>query len=172
MNDPIVLGKFGSTYGVRGWIKVYSFTDPTENLQNYPDWQVKFKGNWQPLAIEDKKKHGEILIIKIRGIDSPEEVHKYTNCLIGILPKDLPVLPLGEYYWSQLEGLKVVTLQGDYLGKVDHLLDTEGANDVIVVVDQEGQEHLIPYLKSVVKSIDLNTAVMVVDWELDLDSDA
>lgn len=172
MPNPIVLGKFGSTYGVRGWIKVYSYTDPSDNLQTYPNWQVKFKGAWQPLPVEGKKKHGNILIAKIRGIESPEEVHKYTNCLIGVYPHDLPALAPGEYYWSQLEGLTVTTASGQTLGKIDHLLSTEGSNDVMVVIDADGRECLIPYLKSVVLAVDLDTKQMRVDWELDADVDA
>lgn len=172
MSDPIVLGKFGSTYGVRGWIKVYSYTDPVDNLETYSPWQVKFKGAWQTLPIEGKKKHGNILIVKVRGIETPEEVHKYTNCLIGVYPHDLPALAPGEYYWTQLEGLRVLTKAGQELGKIDHLLSTEGANDVMVVIDDEGREHLIPYLKSVVMAVNLEAKEILVEWDLDADDHA
>jgi 16S rRNA processing protein RimM len=166
-STPLVLGKFGAPYGVRGFIKVYSYTEPTDNLMNYPNWYVKYKGQWQTLAVDSVKKHGAILIAKIKNIDSPEDVHKYTNSLIGVMQAELPELAPGEYYWAQLEGLTVKNAQGKVLGVIDHLLETEGANDVMVVRNQDGVEHLIPYLKSILLNIDLKSGEMQVDWDPD-----
>ncbi|OGO93755.1 MAG: hypothetical protein A3F10_06165 [Coxiella sp. RIFCSPHIGHO2_12_FULL_42_15] len=166
MLHPVIVGKFGGTHGVHGWIKVLSFTQPAENIQKYLHWFVKVKGQWQPLHIEAQKTHGETLLIKIKDINTPEEVRRYTNCLIGIEQNQLPTLPEGEYYWSQLIGLTVITTDGRVLGKIDYLFAT-GANDIIVVKDRDHQEHLLPYINNVIKSVDLAKAEMHVDWDID-----
>lgn len=168
MQDPVILGKFGGTHGVHGWIKVYSYTQPAENIKKYQHWFVKYKNQWQPIIIEGCKIQSTHLIVKVKDIHSPEEVHRYTNCLIGVESETLPELPPGEYYWSELTGLTVVTLTGKLLGKIAYLFET-GANDVIVVKDSEKHEHLLPYIPDVVKSVDLKKAEMLVDWEVLLD---
>jgi len=77
---------------------------------------------------------------------------------------ELPALAAGEYYWADLVGLRVETTDGQFLGQVDHLLET-GANDVLVV-QGEDRERLIPFvMEQVIKQIDLNTGRIQVDWD-------
>lgn len=87
------------------------------------------------------------------------------GCEIGIRPEQMPATGPGEYYWRDLEGLEVVNLQGERLGRVDHLLET-GANDVLVVVGE--RERLIPFVSAqVVTEVDLETGLIRVDWDKD-----
>ena len=84
---------------------------------------------------------------------------------IGIRPDQLPLTASGEYYWRDLQGMKVVTANGELLGTVDHLIET-GANDVLVV--DGDRERLIPFvLDKVVMSVDLDKAEIQVDWDKD-----
>ncbi|KEA64947.1 16S rRNA processing protein RimM [Marinobacterium lacunae] len=167
--DVVVLGRFTATYGVQGWIKVYSYTDPMENILTYSPWLVRKNGAWTPLKRVGAKKHGKGLIAQLDGIDAPEKARAFTNVEIAVPKTELPDLKPGEYYWSQLENLLVYTESGVLLGRVDHLMET-GANDVLVVkgtdesIDRE--ERLLPWLPDqVIKEIDLDSGTMRVDWD-------
>jgi 16S rRNA processing protein RimM len=167
--DVVVLGRFTATYGVQGWIKVYSYTDPMENILTYTPWLVRKNGVWTELKRIGGKKHGKGLIARLDGIDAPEKARVFTNEEIAVPKKVLPDLKPGEYYWSQLENLLVYTESGELLGRVDHLMET-GANDVLVVKGTEDsidrEERLLPWLPDqVVKEIDLDSGTMRVDWD-------
>lgn len=164
MTDRVIVGRFGSPFGVRGWIKIYSYTDPIENILKYPHWQIEINSTWQPVLIESIKKQAKGIIAKIKDYESPEEVRTFTNHSIAIYRHELPALPHDEYYWSDLTGLKVLTTTGTELGLVDSLLET-GANDVFVV--KGDRTRLIPYTTQVVIKIDLNEKTIVVDWDPD-----
>lgn len=165
----VVLGRFNSPFGIQGWIKVYSYTDPMENIQSYRPWLVKQNGEWKPLKVKSIKKQGKGLIAKLDTIDTPEAARLYCEAEIAVPREVLPTLAEGDFYWSQLQNLKVFTESGELLGRVDHLMET-GANDVLVVkgdaesIDQETR--LIPYVpEKVVTMVDLEAGILRVDWD-------
>jgi 16S rRNA processing protein RimM len=167
----VVLGRFTAPYGVKGWIKIHSFTDPMENILNYNSWLVESGGQMLPVRLEAGKRHGKGLIAKLAGVNTPEEATRWRGREIMMPQSDLPDLEAGEYYWSQLENLLVYTESGVLLGRVSHLMET-GANDVLVVkgtaesIDRE--QRLIPWLPDqVVKEVDLDSGLMRVDWDPD-----
>lgn len=160
------MGRFGSTFGVRGWIKVTSFTDPIENLLQYTSWWIRHRNKWQVHQVKDSKTHNKLLIVKLAGYDTPETVNQFTNDLIAIERTNLPTLNSGEYYWADLIGLRVITQKGVELGHISSLIETP-SNDVLVIHNHNKHEILIPYLKSVVKSVDLDKKVLTVHWEED-----
>jgi len=173
--DLVVIGRFTAVYGIKGWLKVYSYTEPMENLLSYQRCNIQRQGQWQLLEIEDGRVHGKGLVLKLRGVDDRDLAAAYVSCDIGAPVAALPELEAGEYYWRQLEGLQVVVDHPErgrlLLGRVDHLLET-GANDVLVVQgdDQsvDRRERLIPYLpEQVVLNVDLAMQTMVVDWDPD-----
>jgi 16S rRNA processing protein RimM len=144
------LGKISGVFGVKGWVKVYSYTDPREGITNYSPWRVKLKGQWREYTVEAGQRQGKTVIAKLEGIDA-------------IRSDQLQPLAEGEYYWHQLEGLQVVNLQGVELGIVDHMMET-GANDVMVV--KGDRERLIPFTQGhTVELIDLDEGVITVDWD-------
>lgn len=168
-NEKTILGRIASVYGVKGWVKIYSHTDPMENILTYSPWLLKIKGQWTPVEVEAGKRHGKGLVAKLVGVDDREVARTYNGIEIAVDASLLPELEVGEFYWSQLENLKVYTESGQLLGKVSHLIET-GANDVLVVkgddesIDRE--ERLIPYLPDqVIKKIDLETGTIRVDWD-------
>ena len=170
-DDYVVLGRFNSPFGVQGWIKVYSYTDPMENILSYRPWLVKRQGAWEPVKVKSAKKQGKGLVAKLDSVDSPEAARLFCEVEIAVPRSALPELEEGDYYWSQLQNLKVITESGELLGRVDHLLET-GANDVLVVkgdaesVDRETR--LIPYVpEQVVKKVDLESETIRVDWGSD-----
>ncbi|MCY1431600.1 Ribosome maturation factor RimM [compost metagenome] len=111
-----------------------------------------------------------MLTAKIKGLDDREEARGYAGFLICVPRSQLPALQDDEYYWYQLEGLKVINQDGQLLGQVDHLLET-GANDVLVVKPCTGslddRERLLPYTGQCVQSVDLSAGEMRVDWDAD-----
>ena len=166
-NTPLILGKFASPYGVHGWIKVVSYTDPIDNLLDYPEWKIEKKSHqWENLTIEAAKVHGRFLVVKLKGYDQPETVKVLTNCTIGVDRNAFPTLPAEEWYWTDLIGLQVVNKKGVTLGRVTELFET-GSNDVLVVKDTQHKELLIPTLSSVIQSVDLTQQVLTVDWDPD-----
>lgn len=165
----ITVGKIGSTFGIKGWLKIHSYTEFGASILDYQPWYLSTshdpnQDQWEAVTIEEGKEHGNVIIAKISGIETPEDARLFTGKLIAIPRSMLPTLKPGEYYWSDLIGLTVINANGETLGKISYLMET-GSNDVLVVKGEK--EHAIPYLQgSVIKSIDLDKQEMHVDWEL------
>ncbi|WP_148861919.1 ribosome maturation factor RimM [Marinobacter fonticola] len=164
-----VVGRITSVFGVKGWVKVYSYTAPMEGILDYPHWQVSLGGKPISLEVTEGKRHGPGLVVRLKGVDDREVARSYCGLDITVPLKSLPELPEGEFYWHQLEGLTVKTPEGAVLGKVKHLMET-GANDVVVIRPTQNsidnRERLIPYLPDqVIQSIDLVAGMMVADWD-------
>ncbi|VAW54028.1 16S rRNA processing protein RimM [hydrothermal vent metagenome] len=161
----ISLGNISGVFGVKGWIKVHSFTDPREKIVEYGAWQIKHQGKWQEVKLSAGKRQGKTIVVKLIGLDDRDEAMLYQGDEIAIYPQQLDPLKSGEYYWHQLTGLAVLTSKGVDLGKVDHLLET-GANDVLVV--RGDRERLIPFtMGNAVISVNLQTETITVDWDPD-----
>ena len=164
-----VVGKLGSTYGIRGWLRVYSSTEEAESIFDYQPWFLKIKNQWQPTEIESWKHHNNDLIIKLKGVDDRETAQTLANIEIGVDLNQLPELEEGDYYWHDLIGCQVINLAGYDMGTVAEIMET-GSNDVLVIranlKDAFGkQERLIPYIDTVVKRVDLTTKTIEVDWD-------
>lgn len=167
--DLTVVGQITSVYGVKGWLKVYSHTEPMDGIFNYQPWLVQRNGQWVPITVEVSRKHGKGLVVKLDKVEDRDIARQYCGLDIAIERSGLPALEVGEYYWSQLEQLTVYTLADELLGKVSHLIET-GSNDVLVVKGDsnsiDSRERMIPYLPDqVVKEINLATGTMRVDWD-------
>ncbi len=121
-------------------------------------------GAWAPLRVLDGRSQGRGLIARLEGCTDRDQAHALIGAEIAIDLAQLPALGAGEYYWAQLEGLRVVNLQGVELGRVSHLLET-GANDVLVVKGE--REHLIPYIGAVIRAVDTEAGLIRVDWDPD-----
>jgi 16S rRNA processing protein RimM len=168
--DLIVLGKITSVHGVRGEVKIYSFTDPIDNLLDYRLWTLRREGEVKQVELVSGRLQGKVLVAKLKGLDDREVARTYAGFDICVPRALLPDLDDGEFYWHQLEGLKVIDLQGQLLGRLDHLLET-GSNDVMVVKPCPGslddRERLLPYTEQCVQQIDLAAGEMRVDWDAD-----
>ncbi len=163
--DRIILGKIVGLYGVRGWVKVYSHTNPRENIFSYGPWLVKLRGQWQRMEVVDHRPQGKGLIARLEGYDDREQARTLLGSEVAVLRSQMPAAAEGEYYWADLVGLEVVTEEGARLGRVDHLIAT-GANDVLVV---EGErQRLIPFVQGrYVTAVDLEEGEIRVDWDPD-----
>lgn len=165
-----VVGKLGSTYGIRGWLRIYSSTERTESIFDYQPWFLKIKGQWQQTELESWKHHNHELIVKLKNVNDRETAQTLANVEIGVDLSVFPKLEEGDYYWHDLIDCQVINLQGYNMGIVAEMMET-GSNDVLVVrangKDAFGkQERLIPFLyEQVVKRVDLTTKTIEVDWD-------
>ncbi len=165
----VIVGRITSVYGVKGMVKVFSHTEPMENILNYSPWMLKLDGRWTEVKLAEGRRHGKGIVVRLAGCSDRDVARKYCEMDIAVSSALIPELEEGEFYWSQLEKLKVYTLDGILLGQVNHLIET-GSNDVLVVQQCEGsldeRERLIPYLPDqVVQDIDLEAGTLRVDWD-------
>jgi 16S rRNA processing protein RimM len=161
----VELGRITGLFGVRGWVKVFSGTQPRDDILGYPTWYLLLKDRWVPAVPEEGRSHGKGIVAKIKGFDDRDQAMELLEAAIAVPRSQLPEAGEGEYYWTDLIGLAVVTTEGVDLGRVAELFET-GANDVIVVAGE--RERLIPFLQgSVVTDIDLEAGRLTVDWDPD-----
>ena len=160
----VVLGKIGGAFGVQGWVRISSYTDPPENILDYDDWQVSRAGRWQTVKVEAARVTGKGVLVKLAGIETPEDARLQTGADIAVPRRALPAAAPGEYYWSDLEGLEALTPAGELLGRVDHFRTTPGGDVVVIRGDRE---HWIPFVKDRIVKVDLDAGRIVFDWGLD-----
>ena len=169
-----VVGRILGVHGVKGWVKVYSHTDPMGNLQQYQPWHLKQGGSggeWKPVKVTGFRPQGKGLIAQLEGIADRDAAAALVGQEIGVAADLLPQSGQGEYYWRDLIGLRVKHVNGMDLGKVTRMLET-GANDVVVVRGDgsslDRRERLIPWLPDdVITAISLAEGEMTVDWDPD-----
>ena len=157
------MGRVSGLFGVRGWVKVYSDTSPREGILGYSPWYLKRDGEWRAYRPQAGRRQGKAVVAQLEGIDDRDLAAVLVGCEIAVRRDQLPVLPAGEHYWSDLQGMRVETLDGVELGRVSHLFET-GANDVLVVKGE--RERLIPYLVGqVILEVDPQAGLIRVDWD-------
>lgn len=162
------LGRISGTYGVRGWVKIFSYTQPRERILEYSTWHLA--ADEPPAAepaaathLESGRRHGKGIVAKLAGIEDRDAAVALIGSGIYVPREALPHAAPGEYYWADLEGLEVCDTHGMSLGVVDHLLET-GAHDVMVLAGDANR--LIPFVpETVVVRVDLERGVITVDWD-------
>jgi 16S rRNA processing protein RimM len=164
MDDRLVLvGRIVGVFGVAGALKLHSFTEPRENIFRYRPWFVRLGDETREIAAPKGKAQGKGIVATLPGIDDRDAAAALMGAEVFVRREALPKAAPGEFYWSDLEGLRVRTVEGVELGTVSHLFAT-GANDVVVV--KGDRERLIPFIRdSVVREIDLAAGTIVVDWD-------
>ncbi len=171
-NSPVIVGEITGVSGVKGWVKVFSHTEPRNNIVKYNPWLLKQGSSWNEVKLVNGRAQGKTIVAQIEGVTDREQAHSMIGTQIAIRSSQLKKLGVKDYYWRELEGLDVVNTQGTVLGKVSHLIET-GANDVLVVNlpeeiarEQKIKEMMIPYLMdTVIKNIDLDLNKIEVDWD-------
>lgn len=163
--DLLVMGRVSAPYGVKGWLRVHAYTESPENLLDYTPWYLADGDEWRETQLLEGRPHGKGLVVKLAGCSDRDAAAAMSGKDIAIFRSQLPDTGNNEYYWNDLIGLLVRTVDGTVLGRVDHLLET-GANDVLVVRDD--RELLVPFvLGEVVRSVDLEAGIIHVDWDPD-----
>lgn len=167
----VVIGRIVGAYGVRGWLKVLSFTAEPAGILQHRTWQVGSGESWLKYEMVSGRAHGAGVVVQLAGIDDRDRARALAGCEVAVQRAELGTAEANEYFWADLEGLQVVTKAGVVLGQVSHLFAT-GANDVMVVqpADAGHGQQLIPFTHRVVQNVDLDDGLIVVDWNIgDLD---
>lgn len=160
------IGKVGSTFGVKGWLKIQAYTENHADMLTYQSWYLSTDGeHWVKMDNIKGQVHGRGLIVKFPGIDTPEDARLLTGKTIAIPKEQLPALKKDQYYWSDLEGLNVINQHGENVGTIRYLMET-GSHDVLVIKRGQEKEWAMPYLpgKTITK-VDLLTKEIHIDWE-------
>jgi 16S rRNA processing protein RimM len=160
----VILGRIAGTFGVRGWVKIKSYTDPVDNILAYEQWQMGREGKWTPVGIEDARVTDKGVLAKLEGVESPEEARLKVGLELGVWRSEMPPPGPGEYYLSDLEGLDAFSPSGESLGKVDHFRTTPGGT---VVVIRGEREHWVPFVKDRIVKVELDAKRIVLDWATD-----
>jgi len=161
----ILIGRISGVYGVHGWVRVHSYTEPREEVLRYVPWYLNYEGKWLAQWLRQGYSHGKGIVVALEGINDRTTAARWIGCDIAIHREQLPAINTGEYYWADLVGLEVVTEQGITFGRVEPLLAPR-ATHVLVVRGERAR--LIPFLRgAVIKQVDLKQGTLTVDWDSD-----
>jgi 16S rRNA processing protein RimM len=163
----VTLGRIAGVFGVRGWVKVQSYTRPVENLLEYPRWWIQAPQPYRARVLEGRLQGSGIVAQLGNAAGEPLADRDAALALVGadvqIERSELPAAPAGSYYWADLIGLEVAGSSGEPLGRVTGLLEN-GAQDVLVVQDGERQR-LIPFVHgAIIRSVDMQSRRIEADW--------
>lgn len=160
-HEIVALGYVSAVHGIKGWVKIRSWTRPMERILGYQPWLL---GDAKaPVKLIDGRKQGKGLVALLPGFEEREQAGRLVGQQIFVRREQLPATEPGEYYWSDLEGLEVHTTRGELLGRVERMMET-GANDVLVI--RGSREHLVPFIQGqYVTRVDLEGGLIEVDWD-------
>jgi 16S rRNA processing protein RimM len=175
-NGKILLGHITGVVGLQGWVKVHSDTNPRDNITGYKRWWLKQSDHWKQWKVSDGRPQGKTIVAKLDGVSTPEEAAVLIGSTIAVDRDEMPALSNGEYYWADLTGMLVSTVDGIEIGPVIRLFET-GANDVVVVADERPNfgddkesksEVLVPWVvPDVITNVDTENRTITVDWDPD-----
>lgn len=158
------MGRVIAPFGVKGWMKIQSFAAEPAALPAQSRWWLQLRDGWKEFSVPEARVHGAGVVAKLEGFDTPEAVAALGRVDVAV-PRDcLPPAPAGEYYWFDLVGLRVENLAGDDLGVVAAVMDN-GAQSVLEVGGD--RQRLIPFVDPILRSVDLASGTIVVDWGAD-----
>jgi len=164
-NQGVTLGKVVGVHGVQGWLKVFSYTRPLENIFDYDNWQLSDpSGKRLSRQVLAHKGQGKHLRVQLEGVRDRDQAQACVGLEISIDRSDLPDLDSNQYYWRELVGLTVKDTKGEVLGVITEMMET-GSNDVMLLEDDHGKALAIPWTPDVVVQVDLAQSLLIADWE-------
>ena len=170
--EPVVLGKLGSSHGIKGWLKITTYTDSVEGIFDYSPWLIKDQGEWREVKVLQWRFQGKAVVASLEGVETRDQAQMLTNCEIAVTPQQIETLPEDEFYWRDLIGCEVVNTKGYNMGKVQEIVET-GSNDVLLVKanakDGFGKaERMMPFVtEQFIIEVNLTEKQITVDWDPD-----
>ena len=161
MQEFLEIGQIVNTFGIKGMVKIKPFTDDITRFDRLEKVYVEKNKQKKEYEIEEVKYHKEMVLIKFKGINNPEEAELLRNSYLKVNRKDEPELEEGTYYIVDLLGLPVYSDEGELLGKVDDIFNN-GSSDIYVVKNELGKQILLPAISDVIKEINLEQEKIVV----------
>ncbi len=162
------VGKISGAFGVKGWVKIFSFTDPRNNILSYSPIYISRKGEWVEVKVSGGRTQGKGVVMGLENVTDRDQVLPLIGAELAIKKTQLKPTEKDEFYWSDLVGLSVINLQDEVLGQVDHILET-GAHDVLAIKENgKNEERLIPFvMDDIVELVDLDNKIIRVNWGID-----
>ena len=163
MGDPrqIEVGRLGAAHGVRGWLRVQSFTDPPQRLFEWQRWRLQ---SGTEVNVLESRPQGNGWIARLEGIEDRDAAGRLSGQLVLVDRDDLPATTAREYYRADLVGFEARNVEDVLLGVVDHFIDTPG-NAVMVI--RGTREYLVPMSAQHLRSVDQQARRLIVDWPED-----
>lgn len=161
---PVVLGRVGAPFGVHGWLKVQSYTDPLEGIAEYPVWELHRGSSLGRRVVLEWKRAGSGVAVRLEGVDSREAAQALNGAEVRVERSELPPTAPGEYYWHDLIGLEACNLAGVPLGRVAGILDMP-AHPVLLL--EGDRERLVPLVKERLAGVDIGAGRITLDWHPD-----
>ncbi len=158
----LLVGKINGFFGVQGWVKIFSYTEPRKNIFEYQPWYFIDDGTYKSIEMTMGREQSKTIVAHVKGIDNRDQASQLIGKSLYIDKDQLPQLDDNEHYWHELAGFRVINKNAVDLGVVDYLVDT-GSNDVLVI--KGDKEHWIPYIEPYLVSVDKKNRVISVDWD-------
>jgi 16S rRNA processing protein RimM len=166
--ERVTIGQITGARGIKGELKVFPLTDFLERFKSLKRVTLSRpmgKANPEPVfegvKVEGCKESGRFVTLSLDGVNTREDAEKLRNLYVQVPRDEAYPLPEGSFYISDIMGMKVLSLTGECLGEISDIFET-GSNDVYVV-DGHGKQYLIPAIKEVVKSIDIESNTMIIE---------
>lgn len=161
MTEYFEIGQIVNTFGIKGMVKIKPFTDDINKFDKFKKIYIKKENTKKEYQIEEVKYHKQMVLMKLKGINTPEEADLLRGSYLIINREDEEPLEEGEYYIIDLLGLEVYTDENVLLGKLEDIYNT-GSNDIYVVKDELGKQVLLPAISDVIKNIDIKNKKITV----------
>lgn len=161
MKKKLEVGQIVNTFGIKGFVKVYTYVNNVTRFNNLKYVYAKSKKEEKKLEIEEVKYQKNMVLLKFKGVETVEEAEKLRNNYLEIDRSDAIPLEEGEFFIADLIGLKVFLDTGEELGILEDIYNT-GSKDIYVVKDKLGKSYLLPYIDEVIKKIDLDNSKIIV----------
>ena len=160
------MGRIVAPYGLKGWVRIESYSAVPDSLSAYPSWWVGRNGDWREVKVaESVLQHGASLVARLEGCAERDAALALKGSEVALERESLPPNANNEFYWFDLVGVKVVNAKDEELGVVARLFDN-GARPVMRVIAGE-TESLLHFVEQVVRQVDLAQGRIRVEWELD-----
>jgi 16S rRNA processing protein RimM len=161
----VVLGRIGAPFGVQGWVKVTSFTEPPAGIADYPCWTLVREGDRRSARVLESKRAGHSVAVRLEGVETREAAQALNGFEVQVERSELPPTAPNEHYLHDLVGLEAVNRDGVPLGRVEGFLELP-AHPVAVL--REGRlERLVPLVRERLVAVDLVAGRVTLDWHPD-----
>ena len=161
MESYLKVGTITQPFGIKGEMKVFPHTDDPARFKKLKKLYILEKGSYREFELESAKMAFPLVILKFKGIDTPEDIRMFRQKDIYILREDASPLEEGEYYFADIIGMEVTDDNGISRGKITDILQT-GANDVYEITSEDGTSFLLPAIKECILKVDTAENKMLI----------
>jgi 16S rRNA processing protein RimM len=161
----VVLGRVGAPFGVQGWVKVRSYTDPAAGIASYPQWTLVRGGEARQVRVLESKRAGQAIAVRLEGVDTREAAQALNGSDVQVDRSDLPATGPKEHYLHDLVGLEAVNRDGVRLGRVKGYLELPA--HPVAVLEDGTRERLVPVVPERLVAVDLVAGRITFDWHPD-----